>query len=225
MNDNSNLFQQLLKEFHSHQILDSVILIGSWALPIYKSYFSNAPEIPILRTTDVDFLIPNPPKISTQVNIPEILKKYDFDEQFSLVGNYTKFVHPDLEVEFLIPEFGRSKDNAIIINDFNITAQPLRYLQIIQDYILEVLYNDLLVRVPEPTVFTLLKYLLTIKRKNSIKINKDISTANELTDFLLEIPEQVNKFKKIFQDMPKPWRKKLINIIKQHRENLYDVLQ
>ncbi|MDO9577552.1 MAG: GSU2403 family nucleotidyltransferase fold protein [Candidatus Cloacimonadales bacterium] len=109
MRDNKALFHQMLPEFHDYGILDNVILIGSWVLPVYRHYFSNSPEIPILRTMDVDFLIPNRPKIHIKVDIPKILKKFEFEEQFSLLGNYSKFVHPELEIEFLIPEIGRSK--------------------------------------------------------------------------------------------------------------------
>ncbi len=44
------------------------------------------------------------------------------------------------------------------------------------------------VRVPEPVVFVLMKYLLTIKRTGSFesKITKDISTARDLEVFLME---------------------------------------
>jgi len=223
--DNIDLFHKMLIEFHAKGILNDVILIGSWVLPIYRHFFSNTPEIPILRTADVDFLIPNPPRISTKIDIPMILKEYDFEIQFSLLGNYTKFVHPDLEIEFFIPELGRSKSKAVIIKEFNITAQPLRYLHIVQNHILTVNYNDISIRVPEPAVFTLLKFLLTIKRKNDDKIKKDLKTAIELANFLLTKPEQIEKLKIIYEDMPKSWQNKIDPIIEVNCSDLFEVLK
>ena len=166
MKDHKELFLQMLIEFHKYGILNDIILIGSWVLPIYQYYFSNSPEIPILRTSDIDFLIPNPPKLTIKIDIPKILEGFDFEEQVSLLGNYTKFVHPDLEIEFLYPEIGRRINKTVIIKEYNIIAQPLRYLYLIQNHILSVEYHDILVKVPEPAVFALLKFLLTIKRKN-----------------------------------------------------------
>ncbi len=224
MKENKDLFYKLLLRFHQTGILENVILIGSWVLPIYRHYFSNSPEIPILRTSDVDFLIPNPPNIINKIDVPKILKDFDFEEQFSLIGGYTKFVHPDLEIEFLIPEIGRSRNKAVLISELKVTAQPLRYLYFIQNHILTINYNDIKIRVPEPTVFVLFKFLLTIKRKDSNKVRKDLMTAVKLTDFLLTKPDQVEKFRDIYSKMPKPWQKKLDKIIKDNSSDLYDIL-
>ncbi|MBC8415419.1 MAG: hypothetical protein H8E11_03215 [Candidatus Cloacimonetes bacterium] len=224
MKENKDLFHDLLLKFHIKGVLENVILIGSWVLPIYRHYFSNSPAIPILRTTDVDFLIPNPPNITNKIDVPKILKDFDFEEQFSLIGGYTKFVHPDLEIEFLIPEIGRSKNKAVLISEFKVTAQPLRYLYFIQNHILTINYNDIKIRVPEPTVFVLFKFLLTIKRKDSDKIRKDLKTAVELTDFLMTKPNQVEKFRDIYSKMPKPWQKKLNQIISNHSPDLFAIL-
>lgn len=128
MKDNYKLFHDILSVFHRAGVLENVIVIGSWALPIYKNYFNDSPQIPILRTSDIDFLFPNPPKIDNKVNIPELLGKYGFEEQFSLISNHIKYVHPDLEIEFLIPEIGKERKSPIMISEYNVTAQPMRYL-------------------------------------------------------------------------------------------------
>ncbi|KQC10517.1 MAG: hypothetical protein APR54_11925 [Candidatus Cloacimonas sp. SDB] len=224
MKDNYKLFHDILMKFHLTGILENIILIGSWVLPVYKRYFNDSPEIPILRTSDIDFLIPNPPKIGNIVNIPKLLEEYDFEEQFSLLGNHTKFVHPDLEIEFLIPDIGRKSDKSVLISEYKVTAQPLRYLYFIQDHTLKLNYSFVKLIVPEPTVFVLLKFLLTIKRKDQIKIDKDIATAVELSEFLLKLPDQVEKFEKYFLEMPKIWRRKILNIIEDKSPELYEIL-
>lgn len=225
MKNNFELFHKVITKFHFSGILKHVILIGSWALPVYKYYFSNSPEIPILRTSDIDFLIPNPPKINNQVDVPKILKMFEFEEKFALMGNHTKFVHPDLEIEFLIPELGRGNNNkSILIKEYNVTALPLRYLYFIQNHTLEVEYSSGKILVPEPTVFVLLKFLIALKRNNKNKVDKDIATAVELSEFLLQRDDQVKKFEKYYAGMPKTWQKKLIQIIENNSPELYDLL-
>ncbi len=36
------------------------ILVSSWCHYFYQFLFDGVPEIPLLRTTDIDFLVPNP---------------------------------------------------------------------------------------------------------------------------------------------------------------------
>ena len=224
MKDNYELFHKILLKFHFAGILENVILIGSWVLPIYKQYFADSPEIPILRTSDIDFLIPNPPKIKNKIDIPKLLEEFEFEEQFSLLDNHTKFVHPDLEIEFLIPELGKSRNKSVLIKEYKVTAQPLRYLYFIQDHTLEINYSFAKLIVPEPTVFVLLKFLLTVKRKDISKIQKDLATAVELSEFLLKKADQVEKFINIFAEMPKPWQRKLIKIVEDNSPGLFKIL-
>lgn len=224
MKDNYKLFHDILSSFYFSGVLENVILIGSWVLPVYKRYFNDSPEIPILRTSDVDFLIPNPPKIGKQVDIPKLLEEYNFQEQFSLLGNHTKFVHPDLEIEFLIPELGRRSDKSLLISEYKVTAQPLRYLYFIQNHTLKLNYSFVNLFVPEPTVFVLLKFLISMKRKDQTKINKDIATAVELSEFLVNLPDQVKKFERYFQEMPRKWRKKLLNITENKCPDLFEII-
>ncbi len=72
MERKSNLFYSILYSLHDVGVLEDIILIGSWCHYFYRIYFSNTPEIPLLRTMDIDFLIPNPIKIRKDINIPEI---------------------------------------------------------------------------------------------------------------------------------------------------------
>ena len=104
MSDNQSIFDELLAEFHKKGILPHFTLIGSWCLAVYRVYFNNSPEIPVLRTMDLDILIPQNLNLEYEIDIPQMLKKYGFDEEFSHLGGYSKFVHPELEIEFLVAE-------------------------------------------------------------------------------------------------------------------------
>ena len=111
MKRKSSLFFKILNSLYNAGILQDIILIGSWCHYFYKDYFSNAPEIPLLRTLDIDFLIPNPPRIQKEVNITKILEDLDFMLLQNYMTGYTKYVHPELELEFLIADLGKGKGN------------------------------------------------------------------------------------------------------------------
>ena len=74
MTKQNNLFLATLGALHKSGAFEYIILIGSWCHYFYRIYFNNAPEIPVVRTMDIDFLIPNPVKIRKDINIPEILR-------------------------------------------------------------------------------------------------------------------------------------------------------
>jgi hypothetical protein len=225
-NNNLRLFEDILRDFDSHGILQDFILIGSWALRVYKEHFNDDPQIPIVATQDVDLLIPNPPKKSHQVDVPKLLEKHGLDILTDCSGQKIKFVCEEIEVEFLYVEQGRSKGGAMKIPDLKITATPLRYMHFIQTYSTFMTYQGLQVKVPEPEVFVLLKYLLIIERtgKYITKIAKDISTAKDLEFFLLEQGSQ-DRFIEYFQSMSKSWQKKLMPILREHDSELIPLFE
>ena len=133
MTKQSDLFLDTLNALHKTGALKDIILIGSWCHHFYSIYFNNAPEIPITRTLDIDFLIPNPHRIKKDINIPEILSALGFIPIHSYTTQLTKYAHPDLELEFLTPDLGRGKGSKpYIIPKLHINAQGLRYLNLIQ---------------------------------------------------------------------------------------------
>jgi len=101
MTKQNNLFLATLDALHKSGVFEDIILIGSWCHHFYRIYFSNAPEIPVVRTMDIDFLIPNPAKIRKDINIPKILRTLDFIPTHSYTTGYTKYVHPELLFDFL----------------------------------------------------------------------------------------------------------------------------
>jgi hypothetical protein len=86
-------------------------------------------------------------------------------------------------------------------------------------------YKGIPVRVPEPPVFLLMKYLLVKKRKadQRLKIQKDISTAKGFELFLLEQGYE-EEIKRYYQRMPKKWRKSLLGILIENNSELYGFL-
>lgn len=222
--DNVELFESILKDFDEHGILKDFILIGSWTLRVYSYHFDNDPRIPIVATQDMDLLITNPPEISRIVDIPRLLNTYGLVEVYSHLDGFSKFVSPDFEVEFLYPEKGRGLSNGKRIEGFGIIATPLRYMSFIQDNTQLMYYKKVQLRVPDPAVFVLMKYLLVKKRKPEAiaKIEKDIATAKELESFLLENGKKAD-FIIYLKKMPKKWQKDLFKILKENESALVGI--
>lgn len=225
MDDNSGLFERVLSQLHETGILSDLILVGSWCLAVYRENFQQSPEIPLLRTLDVDFLIPNPSRINKPADVPEMLKHLGFDVEYSVLGGFSKFVHPELEIEFLTPELGKGRSTPYKVTALKVVAQGLRYVGLAEQYAVGMTYNGLPVRVPEPAAFTLLKLLTSRKRKDSTKSERDISTARQLTDFLLQRPAQIAKLSEIFGSMPKKWQAKILGTVSDSSPPLNQLLR
>jgi hypothetical protein len=225
MQEKRALFARLLELLHSSGILSHIILIGSWCQLIYKHYFPNPPEIPALRTTDVDFLIPYLKKITLKIDIPQLLSQMGFEQEFSPMHGYSKFVHPDLEVEFLTPEIGRPNDTPYTVKNLNITAQRLRFLSILQEHTLTVNYNNLPITVPQPAAFVLHKFLITKRRNKPAKAEKDATVATQIGEYLLTLPKQKKLLASIFLTFKPKWQKTVLDSCQETSEALYDFLK
>jgi len=224
MNNNQTIFEELLNLLHEKDVLRHIILIGSWCLPIYRVYFNNAPEVPILRTMDLDILVPTKLNISNTIDVPSILKSIGFDETFSHLTGHSKYVHPEMEVEFMVAEYGKGKKEPYTIKPFNVLAQGLRYMSLVMEHSITVTYKGIPVCVPDPKAFVFLKFLVSTKRKDSLKREKDLKTAAELGDFLMMRSDQRSKLKSVFSSMHKNWQKTLLRVLSEQSNPLLDVL-
>lgn len=225
MEERFRLFFHILSELSKEGVLQNLILIGGWCQNVYKEYFGNPLEISTLRTADVDFLISNPPNIGKEANLPQVFKRIGFDEEFSILNGYTKYVHPELEIEFLIPEMGRGKNKPYRIRELNVQAQGLRYLNLLQDHTLEILFHGITIVVPEPAAFVWHKLMISERRNNQAKTQNDIRAAKQVGEYLLKNEHQRKRMKLIYDDLPAKWKRSIIAIAKQHSEGIYNLLK
>ena len=224
MESGESLFLKIIEKLDEGDVLQDIVLIGSWALLLYRTFFDDDPEVPILRTTDVDFLLGMPPNIRSTFDIPTALSELGFEQEWSLQGDFCKYVHPELEVEFLIPEHGRGTDQAVAIPALGISALPLRFLSLAYDRSMCVSYYGYNIRVPEPEVFVLLKLLILPRRKNNAKRLKDAYTARTLGEFLINRNDRRMQMQTVFTELPKGWQKKIQKISKEHFPTLLDII-
>ena len=224
MAENRGLFKLVLDEFAAAGILPRLVLIGNWCLALYREYFEKSPEIPLLRTLDIDFWVPYPPEATGSADIAGILEKHGFDEVYSVLGGFSKFVRPELEIEFVTPELGKAKSAPYRFDDLNIAAQGLRYVWLAQKFDLTIDYQGNPVRVPEPAAFVLLKLLASTKRREPAKRDRDVSIAIQIAEFILSFPEQREKLRSIFGQIPRSWQQKVLKIAFRESKPLYEEL-
>jgi len=225
MEENYKLLSAVLQKLQDSGALENLILTGSWCQYYYRIMFNASLEIPLIRTTDIDFLVPNPPKITKSVDITKILNELGFDNDFDYHTGLLKYVHPDLEIQFITPALGRGKSRPYEIKKYNINAEGLRYLTILQDFKFQMKHKNITLWLPEPGAFFLQKLLTSQKRKNESKKTRDLSTAKIIGELCLHTKEHNFKMKQIFNGLPLKWQKTILNILKDLSFDLYDYLK
>lgn len=210
------ILSRVLRRFHEAGILNELMLIGSWCLQFYRFHFETPEKLPAFRTLDVDFLIPHASKIKTEVDIPTILKEEGFVPTHNRASGMVKYNHPELQVEFLVPELGKGEDKPREIRKLHIKAQPLRYLNLLLNYPRLIPYEKYQVCVPEPAVFALHKLIISGRRKSKEKQKTDLETAVGLLHFLYGRPEEIDRVKSILGTFPPKWLDSVLTVATTH---------
>jgi len=208
---------EVLRRFHKAGILDDLILVGSWCIPFYKNYFSGVTYIDhiAIRTRGLDFLINYPSKIKREVDIPSLLKDLGFVTSFKNMEGYIKIDHPDLFIEFLVPEKGKETDKPHPIPKLGVNATALRYLNLLSDKTIREKVEDFYLTVPHPVNFALHKLLISGRRRQ--KAQKDQSTAIEILKALIKKSES-DLIRDVFYTIHKKWQTNIIRTLEAMKE-------
>ncbi len=208
-----NLCCEVLQRLEREDVLNHVVLIGSWCLLAYKDFFKSKQYSPGIRTRDIDILVPLPHNFGRKVDIEELLKDLDFVTSFNGSDGYMQFVHSDLMLEFLVPERGRGTGKPFVIPDLGINAQPLRFMDFLAGNIIKLKFAGVKISVPHPCHFALLKVIISARRNKPVKKENDIRQAIEVLRALIEAKEG-KMLKEVFSSCPKTWQKNIIKILK-----------
>ncbi len=181
---------EVLRLLDKAGIFKSIVLIGSWSMVFYKSYFAGVPYLPVIRTRDIDLLIPHPSIIKTKVDVAELLKELGFVVGFSGSKGYIRLEHPQLIVEFLVPERGKGSDRPYPLLQLGLNAQALRFLDFLTEHTITVQVDEISVNLPHPASFALHKLLILDKRNVPEKAAKDKNAAIQILTALLDKGEQ-----------------------------------
>jgi len=210
---NYSLCLEVLRRLQKAGVLKEIIVIGSWCLYFYKNYFSGVNYSSSIRTRDIDFLVPIPFKLKKKVDIPELLKDLGFIMDFHIKG-YIKLIHPELIVEFLVPERGKGRDKPYQLPQLGINAQALRFLDFLLENSVRFKVGNLTLNLPHPAAFALHKLLISSRRLKEEKRIKERQEAIRVINSLIAKGEE-EKIKKLVNSMPRRWRIKVIKVLEE----------
>jgi hypothetical protein len=197
---------EVLKRLDDSGVLSKIILIGSWCLPLYRDLYFCDREISALRTRDIDFLVSRETKFNNKVDLPVLLEDLGFILDHSFPDGYVKLVHPELIIEFLVPETGRGTSKPYPLPELAMNAQRLRFLGLLESDTITVDFNGLKMTLPHPVNFGVHKMIVSSRRKNIDKKAKDIQVGLEVLRLCIDNmdePKLVSLFKSISQKQQK----------------------
>lgn len=210
---------EVLRRMRSHRVLPYLVLTGSWCLLLYRQYFECDELFSTLRTRDMDFLVPVPLKLRDEINIPEMLEDLGFLTEYKGAAGYVQLMHPEVMLEFLVPERGRGSDRPFDLPQLGVNAQRLRYMDVALMKPIQLLFEDVPIRVPHPACFALHKLLVAPRRKEQYKRDRDVSTAVELLNLLFERSDDV-VLCEILCAFPKSWQKTIFKMLDESGQEI-----
>lgn len=210
---------EILRRFNSVGILKNLILIGSWSAYFYNEYFAGTPYLDrtALKTRDIDFLIDNPASIKDAVNVPGLLSDLGFVIVYKGNKGYIKLEHPDLLLEFLVPEKGKGMDKPVHLPKLGMNAVALRFLNFLSANTIKVRVEDFYVTLPHPANFALHKLIIFQRRFKQDKAVKDRNIAIEILKSLIDKGES-SIIKRVFNSIPKKWQGRIIKGLQTAKE-------
>ncbi|MFC1635276.1 GSU2403 family nucleotidyltransferase fold protein, partial [Planctomycetota bacterium] len=196
------LCAEVLKRLDNAGVLKDMVLVGSWCTFFYKGFFGEGYYMIPLKTRDMDLLIPAPSKTKVHVDVAELLRDLGFIVGFTGSEGYTRMEHPDLIVEFLVPERGRGSSKPYPLPKLGLNAQPLRFLEFLAQNTITTLVEGVSVRLPHPANFALHKLVVLSRRTDHVKQAKDKEAAMRVLEVLID-ERREDSIRKAFNTMPR----------------------
>lgn len=218
MTENEQQLKNILLILQKEGVLENTILIGSWCLLFYKYIFENFN--PTIRTSDIDFYVPNVKSVNEKQNLVRSLKTINFDPIYDILTNKTKFISPGgFELEFLT-KLNRNNLPCVELGNTKIYAESISYLEIYSANYIEVNYEGVLVKVASPASYVLQKLLIN-QRRTPEKQVKDIESLKNVLSYIFASNKYTTELKELYESLPKKWKKAITETAKKNNIELY----
>ncbi len=125
-----------------------------------------------------------------------------------------RLAHPELIVDFLVPEVGRGTDRPYPVPALGIKAQPLRFLSMLLGDTMTLESHGVTVRVPRPSTFGLHKLIVSGRRATAEKKEKDRRQALEVLRACMKEGDS-GQIRKQYDALPRGWRKTVLDSLKR----------
>lgn len=220
-----NLLFKVLRILDEKGVLRHLVIAGSWCIFFYKFYFHKKQPIASLRTRDVDFLVPDPKSLKANVDLPELFKSLGFLVDYRGEQGYIRLVHPEIFIEFLVPEKGKGIDKAFPLPKLGLNAQALRFMDILYLNTVTLETRGIKIKLPHPACFILHKIIIFTRRSGKEKKVKEVEQIDRMLD-LLKKENKTNSLKRFFLKLHPKWRKRVINNLKiLNKNDIVNLLQ
>ena len=201
-----DIYLEILKRLNDKGVLPKIILIGSWCLPLYRESYFCGSDISALRTRDIDFLVSRNTKFDNKVDLPVLLEDLGFILDHSFPEGHVRLIHPELIIEFLVPEMGRGTSKPYPLPELGMNAQRLRFLDLLERDTIIVEVSGLAVNLPHPANFGLHKIMVSSRRTNVDKKSKDIQAGLEVLRLCVDNMDG-QKLNELFRSISQKQRK------------------
>lgn len=203
-------FLKFLKLLSDNNLLNTVVVAGSWAEYIYAQSGLLKGFDGELRTLDADFLIKNMRLPREPVSILKLAEDAGYAIKRDTLEETAKIITRDgLEIEFLLNQMG-SGAHRVLPTNLGIHAQALRHMDISLRNSVTVDLFTMPVTVPKPEAYTIHKMVINKDRKPG-KREKDKDSIYRLAPFLDE-----EEFKTIYNGLFKKEQKRVDEFIQEH---------
>lgn len=172
-----NRVSDLLHALSRAGFFERSVVIGSWVMLIYKELYNVRY---VLRTLDVDFAVHIAhTKRKLRADLKQLITGIGFTDYLAAEG-VQKFTGGGYEVEFIGQRSGGRDTAFLSAPEWNITATPLPFINILTDFSDVAELNGLTIRFPVPEAFFLHKLIIAQKRLTDAKRDKDLEQCSVL---------------------------------------------
>lgn len=195
---------RILRAFSDAGFINDVVLIGSWCLYFYADIFEGF--IPSVRTTDIDFYVPNS-KTANAKNLSLQLKAMNYDHFQDTITNKSRFVSPGgFEIEFLARP-NRDGLSCVRLGSSGVFAESLSYLDLYNTNYLEIEKWGLCFKIASPSSFVIQKIM--IQNRRGAKALKDAQAIKYVSSFIFASRKSETEFMNIYLSLPKKWKRQV----------------
>jgi hypothetical protein len=171
----------LLQTLSSSGFFERSLLVGSWVMSIYQELYN---VDYVLKTLDVDFAVHVAHQFKdNKADLEKLISELGFSDFISAQG-LQKFTAGGYEIEFVAHRQGGRKDNVVVVKEWNITAQPLPFINILLEFSELAKIDDFFIRFPIPESFFLHKLIIAQKRRSEAKQAKDLDQCKILKEII-----------------------------------------
>lgn len=203
-----DLCVEIFRRLDKVGLLKDVVLVGSWCTLFYKHFFDSPDYVSSLSTRDMDLLIAEPRTLKIRTDVAELLKDLGFVVGFTGSQGYIRLEHPQLIVEFLVPERGRPINKPYRLPQLGLNAQALRFLEFLAQNTIQCKTDSITITLPHPAHFALHKCLVMTRRLKPEKQAKDKEAAIRIFNALID-SGQSDTISKAFRAMPQKWQTRI----------------